>query len=309
MTKPNFFIVGAPKCGTSAVNRYLKSHPDVFMSEDKEPHYFSTDLDYTPRAFRYSREQYLALFPAEKGAAVYGEATPYYLYSRAAAPNIHDFNPRARILIMLRNPADMLHSLHSHMLYTGDETLEDFDAALEAEAGRRQGVGVPEIVPFTAMVFYRHIARYTDQVRRYFETFDRDQVCVMIFDDLQADTPGEYVRLLRFLGVDETILPDFGVINPNKRRRSAFLRDLMHNVVPAIPEPVRRALRRVTTPEARRGFHQAVDQWNTSHVPRKAMRVETRQRLQEEFREEVERLSELLDRDLTHWSNPPCTSN
>ena len=142
MRKPDFFIVGAPKCGTTAMQYYLSQHPDIFLPE-KEMDFFGNDLLFThPRC---TIEQYLAHFdtPEAKFRRRVGEKSVFYLYSKRAAYEIRDFAGAADIIIMLRNPVDMLYSLHSHMLRTGGEEIEDFRAALEDESIRKPGARLP----------------------------------------------------------------------------------------------------------------------------------------------------------------------
>src|SRR5690349_13337870 len=136
MKRPDFFLVGAPKCGTSLMDTYLARHPDVFMCS-KEPHYFGADLAFNnpPR----SLENYLSLFEGSDAAKRVGDSSVWYLWSRTAAAEIKEFAPEASILVMLRNPVSMMHSLHSHLLYTADENIASFEQALAAEPDRREG--------------------------------------------------------------------------------------------------------------------------------------------------------------------------
>ena len=110
MPIPNFFIVGAPKCGTTALCEYLKYHPNVFMSTPKEPHYFAEDFE----RYRHvkTEDKYLALFgDCNDRHLMIGEASVFYLRSTRAVSLIRDFNPDAKIIVMLRNPVDMVYSL------------------------------------------------------------------------------------------------------------------------------------------------------------------------------------------------------
>src|SRR5712691_4850030 len=189
MRRPNFFIVGAPKCGTSALFAYLNQHPQVFMAHLKELHFFGTDVRYPARP---TLDQYLLHFAKAREELRVGEASTSYLFSQSAAQEIRAFNPAARIVIMLRNPVDMMYSLHSEMLYWLNEDIEDFEAALEAEEKRKQGLLWPRRVHIIDYLYYRNVARFTAQVRRYFEVFGRDAVRVIIHDDLKADPSREY---------------------------------------------------------------------------------------------------------------------
>ena len=143
---PNFFIVGAPKCGTTALFQYLSTHPDVFAPQRKEFNYFCDDLHFNNVAglFHYrDTADYLSHFAGWEGQKRIGEASVWYLYSMRAAANIHRFSPDARIIVMIRNPAEMLHSLHSQLLENGDEDIVAFEAALSAEEDRKRGLRTP----------------------------------------------------------------------------------------------------------------------------------------------------------------------
>src|SRR5688572_20545105 len=103
--KPNLFLVGAPRCGTTALYTYLKAHPDVFMSPIKELHYFSTDLfQPAPQAIIRNEGDYMAMFAGAEGQRWVGEASPYYIYSATAPAAIKAFSPDARLVVTLRNP-------------------------------------------------------------------------------------------------------------------------------------------------------------------------------------------------------------
>src|ERR1700686_4114710 len=169
MRKPDFFMVGAPKCGTTALYRCLQAHPDIFVPERKEPHHFGTDL-YSPTYVR-NLDEYLSLFAGAEEKKRVGEASVWYLYSKCAAAEIRAFHPHASVIMMLRNPVDMLYSLHSQHLYNGTEEIVDFADALSAEADRKKGRRLPEGVPAVERLFYREVAKYRDQVGRYLRAF------------------------------------------------------------------------------------------------------------------------------------------
>jgi len=281
---PNFFIVGAPKCGTSALHGYLAQHPDVFMSEPKEPHFFCTDLD-APHAVR-DEGAYRALFK-DADAKVVGESSATYLYSSVAAAGIRTFNPDARIIIMLRNPLEMMPSLHAQKRVNGTEEVADFGEALEAEEKRKAG----ELPARGAFPFYRDAARYSEQLGRYFDRFPREQVHVIIFDDFKRDVAGVYGKVLGFLKLP-SFTPNFKVVNRNKRVRSRALRDFLQNP----RSPVNRLPKPLST-----FSYKALDRLNSAYEARTPLEPGLERRLRAEFAPEVERLSELLGRDLRGW--------
>ena len=123
MRKPNFFIVGAPKTGTTSFYAYLDGHPDVFMSPVKEPNFFSPDVMGTHRQSRWKYPEetdgYLTLYENARDEKRVGEASTSYLVSHAAPQAVHDFAPDALIIAMVRHPVDLMYSLHNERVLTG----------------------------------------------------------------------------------------------------------------------------------------------------------------------------------------------
>ena len=132
MKNPNLFIVGAPKCGTTFLYHYLKKHPDIYFPEFKEPHYFGSDLIRRNGAYNLSLREYKNLFSTEK--KVIGEASTFYLFSKKAAQEIYNFNPHSKIIIMLRDLVDLVHSLHSQFVFSGDEVIEISESVIDPMA-------------------------------------------------------------------------------------------------------------------------------------------------------------------------------
>jgi hypothetical protein len=287
--RPNFFIVGAPKCGTTAMNEYLSHHPAVFMSPKKEPYYFGHDLSY--RMKRLSSEEYLALFDGVSGETIVGEASTTYLFSSTAAREIHRFNPGSRILIMLRDPVEMMYSLHSQLLYSGMEDINDFGAALKAEPDRRSGRRIPLEPQIIEFLFYRGFADYAPQVRRYFEVFGQDAVHVVLFDDFRLDPATAYRRTLQFLGVDAAVRPlSFEIINANKFARNNWLRTVLGQS--AVVSAVRAAI-------PNRRLRQGLAGWvGRSLMTRKRQRPPMDEQIEDALRREfaprIDELSQLL---------------
>jgi len=296
MRKPDFFIVGAPKCGTTALYRCLEEHPDVFVPPTKEIHYFGTDL-YSPTYLR-STEKYLNLFAAAQSEKRLGEASVWYLYSKRSAQEIKAFCPDARIIIMLRNPVDMIYSLHSQRLFIGSEDIADFEAALDAEEDRKSGRRLPKFPYLIEGLFYREVGKYSEQVRRYLTAFTPDPVKIIIFDDFKTKPAEIYCETFEFLEVDSAFEPQIRVVNPNKKVRSKALRTFLDNP----PTLLKKVGRPLTTKSLRHRLFRAGRQLNTKFVARPPLHPELRRELQKHFSEDVERLSEMLKRDLTHWS-------
>src|SRR5262249_46212300 len=133
--KPDVFIVGGPKCGTTSLYTYLKQHPDIFMSEIKEPQYFAADTLQHQRRIR-TLPEYMDCFAAAQREERIGEASTAYLGSSSAARELKKFNPNARIIVMLRNPIDVMYSLHSERLFSNIEHIGDFERAINSTETR-----------------------------------------------------------------------------------------------------------------------------------------------------------------------------
>ena len=241
-----------------------------------------------------SEAEYLALFDGATHQRRIGEASPHYLYSKTAAQEIHQFNPAAKIIIMLRSPVDALYSLYHELRFRGHEPLPTFEAALAAEPERRAH-GTTAGGYIVESVYYRDRVQFSEQVKRYFDVFGREQVHVIIFDDFKRDTAQVFRDILNFLEIDPDYQADLKQINPNKEARFPFLRDFLRRP----PRPVL-AIGRALFPVAR-PVYRALVNLNTRYAPRTTMSPELRRQLQAEFLPEVQRLGDLLGRDLTHW--------
>jgi hypothetical protein len=235
--KPNLFIVGASKCGTTSMHHYLGAHPEIFMSENKEPLYFCKDFhreseknnskDYFPGIF--TQEEYEKLFTNADKFKIAGESSAAYLQSTVAAKNIKDYNPEAKIIIMLRDPVEQMHSFYYQAIKTGTEVVGTFQEALELEKERRQGNKIPQN-RFPSSYLYRDRASFCEQIERFQEHFSQDQIKFSLLDDLKDDAQQVYKNTLEFLGVENTeFKPDLTPQNKSKIPQFFWLSNLLKN--------------------------------------------------------------------------------
>jgi hypothetical protein len=186
--KPNFFIVGAPKCGTTSLSFYLREHPNVFFSKPKEPHHFSTDLS-KRKGDVINRERYLNLFRGANSYKAVGEGSVWYLYSKVAVSKIIQFNPRAKFIVMIRNPVDMFRSLHSYLLTTLDEDIRDPCKAWELQKERSVGRFLPPYCRGSEYLQYGDICKLGEQIRRLFEIVPNNKnIKIIKFIDFKKNT-------------------------------------------------------------------------------------------------------------------------
>lgn len=233
---PDFFIVGAPKCGTTALYHYLSMHPHIYMPELKEPHFFSADF---PRFGKiHDLDSYLDLFEDAPDTARTGEASVWYLYSDCAISRIMDANPDARIIAMLRNPVTMAKSLHRQLILSLREDIEDFESAWRAQHERRLGKRLPLYCPEPSHLQYADVCRYSHQVERLLELVPAAQLKILIYEEFFDDIRVQYDSVTDFLGVEcdgRTVFPPINVAREPKNhwlwqliRRPPFPLDLLH---------------------------------------------------------------------------------
>jgi hypothetical protein len=312
---PDLFIAGAPKCGTTSLYEWLKGHPDVFMARFKEPCYFARDLALETSGYylRYGvdRERFLALFADAGDAKRVGEASTRYLYSRDAAQLIVQEVADPRVVVMLRNPIDMIASLHAHKIAGGTEDLEDLGQALAAEEDRRHGRRIPrDSNPLLST--YRDRALFGEQLTRWFDIVGRERMHVMILEDVSRDPDRHFRHLLEFLGVDPTYRPpSFASHNPAHGAQTKFFGAIARS------RPVQlaawRLLPRVLGEErtlelTRRIVQSRLFRQRSNGKP--AVPIDLRRQLEAELAPDVERLSKLLDDDLlTRWFGAPQHSS
>lgn len=307
MNRPGFFIVGAPRCGTTSLTAYLGSDPRIFMCDPKEPHHFGTDLDLRLRPYA-DQKRYLKLFERANGRLA-GEASVMYLYSKTAPRDILALNPEARAIILLRDPIQMVKSLHSHNQLLGYENIADLREALAAEPERTAGRSLRWSAWAPHALRYSTFGRYSEHVERYFEAFGRERVLCLLFDDLRQDPAGTYERTLRFLGLEPVSPPpDFRVHNEQKQWKSAALGRVVMGTTEVAFTLGTRLPTRLLRGASLAPF--ALMVWAAARVGVRPARTapmpeDVHRTLQAAFRDDVDRLARLLDRDLSAWLAPP----
>lgn len=179
---------------------YLNHHNEIFFPSIKEPHYFCKDF---PKFRRIRNAKQYANLYSGASTKIYGDASVWYLYSNLSAKAISEYNPDAKIIIMIRNPVEMLPSLHNQLLFSGREDQENFDHAWELSKIRRQGMFLPQNVKEIKHLFYDDICDYHSQIKRYCERFPDEQIKVIYFDDFIKSTKETVGSVVDWLGLDQ----------------------------------------------------------------------------------------------------------
>lgn len=302
---PDFYIVGHAKSGTTALYDMLRGHPQIYMPDNKEPWFFAGDMypRFKPRMGDLppaSLDEYRRLFAGAGPGQMVGEASSSYLWSRTAAQAIAEVAPEARIIAILREPADFLRSLHLQLLQSHVESVQDFRRALSLEPARRAGKRIPRRSHRPQLLLYSDHVHYTEQLRRYHDVFPAEQILVLIYDDFRADNEGTVRTVLRFLGADDTAPVEVIRSNPSVRMRSQQLDELLHSVTVGrdpIARGAKAAVKTLAPRAARRKLFRLVQRNVILGEPR-PVDEEFMLELRRRFKSEVVAVSEYLGRDL-----------
>jgi hypothetical protein len=294
MTMPNFLIVGAQKAGTTSLHYYLKQHPQIYMSPRKEPHFFEgMHWDF----YRPGRimppvtdlADYQALFEGVTDEKAIGEASASYLYSPKAPTLIKRSIPDARLIAVLRNPADRAYSNFLHCVRGRRESIVDFAEALRIEEERiKRNLG--------PLWHYKQKGFYYAQVKRYLDTFGRELFKVWLYEDLRTQPLDVMRDVLEFLEVDDTFVPNMAIEhNTSALPRNKTLYRAAKKLAGRNPDLKLAILERCLPARPRQYVKRRI------FVQPPPFPAEIRERLLDTYTEDILKLQELIGRDLSPW--------
>jgi hypothetical protein len=323
MTMPNFLLIGAAKAGTTSLYHYLRQHPQVYMCPVKEPKFFAFE-DTEPGSCRGTGnrdsmsqlitdiEGYRALFTGVSSEKAVGEASPQYLYVPEASSRIRRYVPEARLIAVLRNPVERAYSSYLHLVREGWEQLSFSEALNEEEERVRDN--------WPIMWHHKNGGFYHEQLKRYYELFEPEQIRVYLYEDLKEDPVGMTQSIFRFLGVDEAFVPDTSLKHnmsgiPKSRALHTLMDlqtllrrpNLLKSVIkPFVPKRLRLRIllnlrNRYLTRSERPRQRILADLQNRNLTKAPPMPEGVREELTEAYREDVLKLQGLLGRDLSRW--------
>lgn len=296
MTLPNFAVIGAAKSGTTALYEYLKQHPEVYMSPQKETNFFAfegQEVDFRgPGDEGISRTSitdlgaYNAQFAGVSGETAVGEASPWYLYLPGTAGNLRRHVPEAKLIVILRNPVDRAFSSYLHLRREGQEALS-FEDGLDAEEERIAQNWEP-------LWHYRRAGLYAAQVERFLEALGRDRIRFYLYEDFNRELGSVLRDIYGFLGVDGSFAARTSVRhNVTGVPRNQFLWRLIRE-----ENPVEKLAGALIPPRYRAGLKRTLIQ---RLLKKPVLRPETRKSLTSYYREDIRELQELIGMDLTRW--------
>lgn len=279
------------------MSRWLGEHPKIFFSPVKEPFFFSEDLFQTFDSWR----DYQRLFEeAHPEHLAVGEGSSVYLYSKVAVPQIEAKFDEPLYIVMIRNPVDMAFSLHEQQIISLNENVPDFAKAWRLSPERRAGRQVPFGCKSAKLLDYQAFCQMGSQLERLFALIPRERVLVLVLDDIRVDARKEYQKTLQFLGVPDDGRTEFPVFNPAKKWRSRWQGRLVKTFAKFVGY-IKKRKKIITIPSL--GIVEFLRKHTLIYRKRPPMSEEVRQELMAFYREDVETLSRLLDRDLiAFWS-------
>lgn len=308
MAKPSFFIVGAPRSGTTAMYSYLKCHPEIYLPPyNKEPHFFAKDLH--KYNFRKKKGwiteygQYIKLFDRAETTQISGEASALYLFSTQAAKEIYSFDPEAKIIIMLRNPLEMVYSWYFLQRSSFIENEKSFQKAFFKEQSGDY-TNLKQSYKTGIRASYHEIALYFKQVKRYFDTFPRNQILIILFDEFLINTEIIYKETLRFLHVEGSYQPLFKKINKSKMKRNRLIKSLLDARPPFFIDVFRKLIPKIF----RHRIYIFFDKLNTKYIIRPKLKPDFEQELIEYYRNDIIALGSLINKELSNWLKPMSTN-
>lgn len=302
MTMPNFLIIGANKAGTTSLYRYLNQHPQVYMSPVKEPMFFTLDGNLPDRNEPSHQitlkeavsniEDYRALFQNVSDQRAIGEASTSYLHCPWSAENIKRYIPDVKLIAILRDPIQRAYSNYLMYVRWGLETLS-FAQAVRKEENRIRN-------DYPMGWHYVRLGFYYEPLKHYFDLFDPAQIRVYLYEDWNIK-PAEVIKdIFRFIDVNDTFVPDMSVrhnvsvmpqdkLPPKNKALHAFL---------TTPNPIKSLLRPLLPARVRQPIVAALKGQN---LVKPSLSLEMRRRLIEMYREDILKLQDLIQRDLSPW--------
>jgi hypothetical protein len=316
MTLPNFIVIGAARSGTTALYYYLKQHPQIYMSPVKEPRFFAfekADLQFCGpgdaelhRSSIINLETYQSLFQGVSNEVAIGEASPVYLCSPKAADRMKAYVPNVKLIAILRHPVERAYSHFLHLVRDGEEPLTDFAQALQAEEARVHN-------NWEFRWRYTQLGFYASQLQSYFNSFDRHQIKIYLYEDFETNPGNVLYDIFRFLGVDNIFIPDTSI----RYNASGIPRnEIIHTILSRLQKVTQKTFDGVPGQESNPRMHLTkrlskllfLDKarriginLKNQNLVKPQLAPEIRKQLVAVYREDILALQGLIQRDLSHW--------
>lgn len=275
MNKPNLFVVGAPRAGTTSLHSYLGEHPEIFMSPIKTPNYFSQKAE---KSKTKSRKEYLKLFEKAKNQKYLGESS-HYLHLENAPRQIKNFSPNAKIIISLREPSELVASYYNarNENYNKESILRELEER-----------------PKSREILWKSL-EYSSNIKRFQKQFGKDNVYVIIFERMLQNPVEEFKKVCRFLGIEERFLPEFSQYNPPSKKRKIF-----YKIYNKIPQVSRDFVKKSLKGKNRSKLKAIIERVVSKQIIKKRDRVLLKD-LRKFFSSEIEKTENLIGQKIKEW--------
>lgn len=299
---PDFLVIGAGKSGTTSLYYHLKQHPKVFVPEVKEPNFFALngetlknasddpdEMNYYPWAVT-DWEKYRQLFKDAGTEQVKGDVSPMYLYHPDTITNIKKYAPDAKLIAILRQPAERLYSRFQHLARDNRKPSEHLeDALIKGNIWWKRNDLVQE------GFFYKHLSRF-------YEHFPKEQILVFLYDDLKNEPDAVVRKIYKFIGVDDNFQPDLTMrYNKSGEIKNKFLDKLIGR-----KSVIFKSLKTVfpggyNSLKKNQALKKTINSFRNKNLAPVPFSKESKSRITDIYREDIKQLETLLERDLSSW--------
>ena len=290
LLKPTFFIIGAPKCGTTSLHNYLSTHSQITMSIPKEPHYFSTDIE---NGGIRNKQEYLSCFShGDKKTKAVGESSTLYLFSKVAVENIYDYDKDSKFIVMVRNPIEIAQSFHQVALKVFGETETNFQKAWLLEENRKAGKKIPKGCIDQQLILYSDIAKIGQQIERVISHISPENIHFIMYDEFKNSTKLEYTKVLKFLKLKKEVPISFPLYNKSQRIKNETLTKLTNYAS---------SIKKKLNVRTRFNVASKIHKLNVKEQPLDKLPKNFLLKMDKFFGYDINLLSQIIKKDLSKW--------
>lgn len=279
---PHFIVLGGHKCGTTSLHNYLNQHPEIFMFPEKGSDFFNREGN---NGAITTVEEYQKLYQSMTFQKCAGEVSSIYLYSERACQTIKRYVPQVKMIIILRNPTERAWSKLTYTLPRNLITSKKVNCIFTDSKYK-------DILEY---------GLYSKYIEMYFSYFSREQIRIFLFDDLRSNQQELFSSIFKFLEVDSTFVPDTSVIYSYGRGgeiKNKYINNVFTNKQNLIRASISMMLRSITTSETREKIYRKLKKIFTIKI---SMENDLQNKLVDFYKEDIIKLQDLIDRDLSHW--------
>ncbi len=300
---PDFLIIGAGKSGTTSLDNYLKQHPQIFISERKEPNFFGyelnqlTDFSVKSEIDHYKGsvtniEEYLKLFTAANQNQLIGETSNTYMYHLTAADRIYHYNPEVKLIAILRQPAERLYSRYLHLARENELPTKDFIDCLDKNS----------------IWWWRNDlvkeGFYGKYLKKYYDLFDKTQIKVFLFEDLKNHPEKLFKDMFEFLNVDSTFEPNLSV----EYNQSGFIKNKKIDAIFGGKGILNKSIKfilpnkTISSIKSNITLQKKIQSLRNKNLHKPKFDIELKNKITNEiYLEDIKKLEKIIERDLSHW--------